>query len=183
MAEKNNKAMWLTIVGVFLVLVAIVSIVSFLLGGQTTTDNQSGNIISSESLTCKGIDVPYQFISYDNSKEKRVKITISFNDNELSAISFFYDLYYNDAQSIETSKTVNSAELNVFYGKDGLPANSFSKSLTGDGQKATIALYANATDFNDRTSKYFMADGLGMHSNSESFMKKYAEQGLNCIKN
>lgn len=177
---KNNQRVWLVIIGIFLVLVSIVSIVLFLLNGQTTITSQNGGVIRTESLVCEGDNVPYRFLSYDNSNVKRAKITASFNDDKLDAISFSYSLYYSDLKLIETSKTINSAELNVFYGKDGLPANSFSKSLYSDSEKVMISLYADTNDFNDKTSKYFMADGLGKNSSFDSFVKVYTSQGFNC---
>ena len=180
---KNKQKVWLTIIGIFLILISIVSIICFLLSGQTTTTGQTGSIVSSNSLTCEGNNIPYQFLSYDNAKSKNAKITASFNDDKLNAISFSYTLYYGSPEQAEESKTINSAELNVFYGKDGLPANSFSKSLYADNEKTVISLYANTDDFNDRTSKYFIADGLGKNSSFDSFVKKYEEQGFICKQN
>lgn len=182
--KKNRKAVWLTIFGIILVIISIISIILFLLHGQTTVTGQnSETVISSESITCSGENIPYQFLSYDNATKKTAKVTTSFNNNEFNAISLSYTLYYNDTKSIESSKTINSAELNIFYGKDGLPSNSFSKSFYSDNEKVVISLYADTADFNDKTSKYFIADGLGKNSSPESFIKTYEAQGFRCEKN
>lgn len=182
--KKNRKAVWSTIFGIILVIISIISIILFLLHGQTTVTGQnSETVISSESITCSGENIPYQFLSYDNATKKTAKVTTSFNNNKFNAISLSYTLYYNDTKSIESSKTINSAELNIFYGKDGLPSNSFSKSLYSDNEKVVISLYADTADFNDKTSKYFIADGLGKNSNPESFIKTYEAQGFKCENN
>ena len=177
--RKNN---WLAIMGVILIIVSAISIIWFFLRGETTIVGQNGGIINRESFNCEAENAQYQFLGYDNATRKNAKVTAVFDDGKFSSISLLYTLYYNDKSRIENSKTVNSAELNVFYGKDGLPANSFSKSLYADDEKVTISLYANKNNFNSKTSKYFMADNLNEGSDYQSFIDVYVKGGFYCIK-
>lgn len=182
--SRNKKSVCFTIIGMVFVMVSVLLITLFLLNGHNTIIEQNGNIIvNGESITCSGENMPYQFLSYDNAVKKTVKITISFNNDKFNAASLFYALYYNDSKIAESSKIVNSNGLNVFYSKDGLPSNSFSKSLYSDNEKAVISLYADISDFSNKTSKYFMADGLGKDSSPSSFEKIYETQGFKCEKN
>ena len=181
--ESKSKKTWLITAGILLILISVISIILFLLNGQTVVTGQNGGITRSTSLTCEGDNIPYHFLSYDNAKSKNAKITASFNDDKLNAISFAYTLYYDDLKTIENSKTINSAELNIFYGKDGLPANSFSKSLYSDDEKVVISLYANASDFDNKASRYFIADGLDKNSNANAFLQTYKSQGVKCENN
>lgn len=167
-------------IGIFLIIVSIILIAVFLLKGQTTVTGQNGSTINSESLICESENQNYQFLSYDRTTRKTAKISALFNNNELNSISLLYTLYYSDLELVETSKTVNSAQLNVFYSKDGLPANSFFKSVSSSNITVTISLYADKTNFDNKTSKYFMADGLDKISNYEDFKKLYTERGFTC---
>lgn len=178
--NSNKNRVGLTIVGIILIIASVILFVFFFLRGQTTITGQNGEIITRESLTCEAKNPEYQFLSYDNTDNKIAKIIVLFDNHKFDSISFMYTLYYNDTESIRTSKTINSAQLNVFYGKDGLPANSFTKTFSSDDEKVTMSLYANADDFNSVTSKYFMADGLDDKSNLDIFVKKFNEQGFDC---
>lgn len=170
-------------IGIFLIIVSVILIIIFLLKGQTTVVGQNGSIINSESLVCESENQNYQFLSYDHAIRKTAKISALFNNNELSSISLLYTLYYSDSELIEASRTINSSQLNVFYSKDGLPANSFSKSVSSNNAVVTISLYADKTNFNNETSKYFMADKLDEKSNPEDFEKLYIEKGFTCRDN
>lgn len=181
--RDNKKNIWMLSIGIFLIIVSIISITIFLLKGQTTITGQNGSVISSESLVCESENQNYQFLSYDHAIRKTAKISALFNNNELSSISLLYALYYSDSELIETSRTINSAQLNVFYSKDGLPANSFSKSVSSSNATVIISLYADKANFNNKTSKYFMADNLGEKSSPEDFEKLYTEKGFTCRDN
>lgn len=181
--RNNKKNIWMLGIGIFLIIVSIVTITMFLLKGQTAVTGQNGSIVSSESLVCESENQNYQFLSYDYATRKTTKISALFNNNELSSISLIYTLYYSDSELIETSRTVNSAQLNVFYSKDGLSANSFFKSVSSNDATVIISLYTDKTNFNNKTSKYFMADGLDKKSNPENFKKLYIEKGFACKDN
>ena len=169
--------------GILLIIISIILIAVFLLKGQTTVTGQNGSITTVKSLVCETDNPEYQFLSYDNSDKKNAKVSVLFNANGINSISLLFTLHYSDSKAVDSSRAINSANLYIFYGEDGLPANSFSKSLSSDNEKVTISLYASRDDFNSMTSKYFMADGLEENSDIEDFERSYTKQWFVCIKN
>ena len=113
--ESKNKKTWLVAVGILLILISVISIILFLLNGQTIVTGQNGGITKSASLTCEGSNISYRFLSYDDTKSKNAKITASFNDDRLNAISFAYTLYYDNPRTIESSKTIVTKVLSNFF--------------------------------------------------------------------
>jgi len=178
--SKTSKKTWLVpVIGVFVV-VAIVIACVLGMQGQTTISGNQTTVSKGKTIVCNIDNFIYPYFRYDESNKKDLSITVLFSGEALRAVSLKYSLYYSDANTIESSKAHNHAEMNKRFGADGLSADAYSATYSAQSDKLVLSLYVEATDFDSVAAKYFLADGLNKNSSFSDFEKNYKSQNFSC---
>ena len=177
--SKKDHGWIYVLIGLICVIVSIVSIILFLLQGDTKTTS-GGKIEVSETITCEGDGIFYPLFKYDNSKRKTILIKALFNDDKFETINLVYKLDYDNIEQAKQSNNENHAAMNKSFAADSLSADSFEAHYSDLKDGAQMALYAKAKELNGVTAKYFLLDGVTNYT-KDNLTKKYNDQGLNCI--
>ncbi|MDO4611722.1 MAG: hypothetical protein Q4B34_02590 [Candidatus Saccharibacteria bacterium] len=178
--KKKKKMDWMGSVGLTLLGVAVVLLIWFFLNGETKTTGGEGEIVRNSSLICSVEGVSYPIFTVDESTGKKLETRVIFNDDEVSAISLIQTLYYTDLATAEKSESHNHSAMNKSFARAGLEADALSASYSAFEDKMIMKLYAEGSELNDVSMKYFLAEGLNRESTIEDFTKVYNEQGLSC---
>lgn len=178
----NSKSVknWIMPIGVILILLAVVLATVFLLRGNTTVTDNKGATVKNMTLSCIASGIEYPFFRYDNSTNKETKITLLFNGDNFKSISLFHTLHYGDADSVKGSEAQNHAAMNISFGENNLDADALSATYSMQTNKLIFTLYADVTDFNNNTSKYFLARDYDNKTTINNLKKNYEDQGFNC---
>lgn len=178
---KTRCTCWLVSSGVFLCVLAIISLFVFLMRGNTTISGNYPENVKDNSIICNSDNFDYPFFRYDNSLEKNAKISILFNDDSFKSISLVYTLFYNNEIGAKTSETQNHAAMNINFGESGLGGDSFSAHYNINGNKMTMNIYATSSDLQAmHGNKYFLIDNLPLESSIEQYKKHLEKQGFAC---
>lgn len=179
--EENQKG-WLTIAGLMLVLIAIVSIVLFLLFGETRVTGE-WSTKPTETATCESSEVIYPIFKYNDADSRSLKIITTFVDDILDSVSLTYQLKYNDLALAEKSDAENQAAMNFSFGDNGFNPNAFDAKYSNINGVFQMTLYAKPENLSGSALKYFLLDGLNVTKTytQDSIVKAYANRGLNCV--
>lgn len=175
----NNKNISL-ILGLCLVIVAIIVIILFFLKGNTVISNTGGDTTTTEALACESSKVSYPYFTYDNSTKKNMKINIIFMNNKIDSISLIYNLYYNSAEEINRSESLNHAEMNKNFATKGLDADSLDAKYSKLDTSLQMTLNAETQKINEISARYFLLDKAASSYNMDSLSKQYNSKGLDC---
>lgn len=179
--KKHISKAWLVIAGTLLICVAVVCLLLFLMNGKTTITGENEGTKVQEKIVCTSNDTAYPLFSYDNSDQKSIEVTATFQDDELDSIALIYKLYYSDAEMIEKSESVNHGELNILSQDEGFGPDAFNATYGKLKDALQLSLFAKKDDLNNKAMKYFMLSKLNMTPyTQEKITKLYNEQGLDC---
>lgn len=185
MEEKTKK--WklsdktvLQSLGLCLLIIAVILIVIFFLNGSTTIYNDGGEIATTESITCESSEVSYPFFAFDNSDRKQLKINVLLSNNKIDQLSLIYRLYYNSSSDINTSETLNHANMNKHFGISGLTADALGAKYSKLDDSLQLTLNSKAKEINEISAKYYLLDEAANYYNKETITKNYNSKGLDC---
>lgn len=179
--KSHNSYAKYIIISLGLICVAAVCFIIFFLHGGTTVIENGSEDTTQERLICKSTTTAYPLFTYDNSNSKTMDITATFNNDELKSISLIYKLYYNDAELIAKSESVNHGALNTLSQNEGLGPDAFDAKFGKLKDSLQLSLYAAGSDINEKALKYFMLDSLNSKPyTQDKLMKVYTGQGFSC---
>ena len=182
--ENTKKAHWsktaLVAVSFILIVVAVVSLLLFLMHGETTVTGAYEGTEVQENLVCESKITAYPLFSYDHSSSKTLSVNAIFKAHKLTSISLLYKLNYNSQEEIEKSEAVNHGALNLLSQGEGLGPDAFAAKYSKLKDGMQLSLYASGSDINEKALKYFMLSDLTTPYTQEKVAKVYAGQGLNC---
>ena len=182
--KPRNSKTALVIVGIIAICIAVVCILVFFMQGKTTVVGDYSGTKTQARLICESTTTSYPLFNYDNSTGKSMKITATFEDDELNTISLIYKLNYNDAEEIKKSESVNHAALGVRSQDDGLGPDAYEAKYSKLKDGLQLSLYASKDDIDSRALEYFLLNDLiSTPYNQEKVAKIYAKQGLKCEAN
>ena len=180
--KKGGKNTFI-LAGMGLIIVAVILIVVFLLNGSMTIDNAPGDATVTKSLSCESTQVPYPMIGHDDAEKRFLKINVIFKDQKVDKISLIYKMFYDDADKINASKSLNHADLNINFGSDSLSADSFGAVYSSLKDAMQISLHAEARDVNEVSAKYFLLDDAARLYDRDKLAKLYNSKGFDCTTN
>ena len=181
--QKKMAGLWPVFVIIFLLVMIVVFLLIKMAGDTTTSGGFPGNE-STKSLTCESNKYTYSFFTYDHSTRKESTFTATFKNDRLSNISFMYLLYYQTDEQVTESEAVNHAAMNISFSNSGLGADMFNatyaKMVTND-KVMKMSLFANVTDINDVTSKYWLLESIKNKDYSlNDIQSVYRKAGFDC---
>ena len=179
--QKHIDGVWITLIGIILLISAGVFLIIFLTTGNTTTSGKYPDPKTTQTISCSSSSLIYPFFTYDHSKKKNLTINATFDEDSLSSISLLQKLFYDDAAQIKTSNSENHAAMNLKTQAEGLGPDAFDAhySELSDGVETT--LYAKANNIDQKTEKYFLLDGLAQDDYKiQKVLARYQNIGLNC---
>lgn len=180
--NSNNKGLWLLIAGIILICIAVVCIVLFLIKGQTTVTSSTDST-TTEHLSCESHTTPYPLFEYDESDSKSLKVNATFENDSLSSISLIYKLTYQDEDKLKLSEAKNHYALNHISQGEGLGPDAYNAKYSKGQDSIQLSLYANKSEIESKTLKYFMLNKLTSTPYTQNqIIKAYAAQGLKCEK-
>lgn len=173
---------WFRYVGIFLVLIAGIFLVWFLMKGKTTISGNWPEPETSQSITCEIDNFAYPFFAYDKSTKKNIKINIIFNNDNLYSIALINTLYYDTENAIASSEAINHASMGLSFADNDLDAESLGMSFSKLQDSLKMSLYAKKSEINNQSAKYFMlektsADGAYTF---DEIKYLYENKGFNC---
>ncbi len=178
--KKKKKMDWMGSVGLTLLGVAAVLLIWFFLNGETKTTGGGGEVVRNSSLLCSVEGVSYPIFTVDEATDKKLETRVVFNSDGVEAISLIQTLYYTNLTAAEKSESHNHAAMNKSFARAGLSADALGATYSAFEDKMVMTLYADGSDLDDTSIKYFLAEGLTRESTIEDFTKIYNEQGLSC---
>lgn len=183
--KKSNKMSWMVTIGLSLMLTAVVLLVCFFLQGETKVTESQKTVETSQTLICEVSNQIYPIFSYDNAREKDLKINVKLADDKLNSISLIYTLYYDNTKGLTDSENLNRAAIGKSFGEDGLAHDALGASFSKGSDLLQFSLYATANEITNTTAKYFALDKLiGQNEYTKSTLQKtYTNKGLRCTTN
>lgn len=190
MEEKKTKKVristgGLMLIGLLLIVVSVVSLVWFLIQGQTTVTGGWPEVETTQSLVCENDNKTYPFFEYDESIKKNIKINAIFNDDKLSSIALRYILYYDTKTKITDSENINHTAMSQSFAESGLEFDALGSDYSKGSDLLQFGLYANAEKINNISAKYFMLSELDRAGEyTQSMVKRdYQNKGFKCVVN
>lgn len=180
---KKHSSNWIFLAGGAFLFIIIALVAWFFMNGETKVTGNFPDAESSESISCEALNIDYPFFNTDGANKKSARIATTFSDNELDSISLIYSLYYNSAEDITHSETVNHTNINFSSQKDGLGPDVHNLHFNKAADHLEARFYAKASDINSENAKYLMLNGLPDGDNySKSLIEIiYEGQGFNCV--
>ena len=180
--RNNREKLLAKIILTFAVLAGIISIILFLLNGNTTTKTSDIKTIKNTSLRCSSNTVKYPFATYDNSLKKELKIDLIFNENILKTIALSYSLYYDNEEAVAISETQNHAAINIKFQNEGLGPDALNAKYTKLNDNFRLNLYHNGEKIDPVSAKYFLIknDGGNLLETLSEYKTNYEQQNLIC---
>lgn len=177
---KKKLKFWLVSVGlVLLIIIAISALILFFTKGNVVVTGEYQATESVRSIACEARGLGYPFFKYDNSIDKTITVKATFNNDSLNTIALVYMLYYTDEATVKTSEAENHAAMNLRFQSEALGADALGAKYARltDGMK--FSLYADKSEMNGRTIKYFLLDNISDYG-IKTLIDKYQMLGLNC---
>lgn len=179
----KNRKNWLIVASLFLILLAIVITIVFLLKGSMVKTGEWNRMRTTETVTCESSKITYPIYKYDNTDNRLLKIITTFANNNLDKISLRYQLKYDDATLARKSDAENQAAMNHSFNDNGLEPYAFYAKYSNINNVFQMTLYAKSEDLNKDTLKYFMLDALKNTNDytKDSVVEAYTNKGLDCV--
>lgn len=175
--RRNNTRNWLAWAGGSLIFIAITFTIIFFTHGQTTIIDKQPKKETTESLACSGENINYPIFTYDNSAKKATKINATFNNGELSSISFVHTLYYDDYEKIIASEAINHAAVNI----DSQSTDIFNAYYSKFSDAMRMTMYTKSDALNNNNKKYLMLNSVSTSNlTKEAIKQNYEAQGFIC---
>ncbi|MBP5513154.1 hypothetical protein J6X73_03295 [Candidatus Saccharibacteria bacterium] len=176
---RGPSGLWILVVSLFFACVAIVLFLS-ITGQRKTTLGSNGEVEHVRSLTCESDDFLYPYLKFDESDKKEFRIIVTFNGDEIRAISLQQMLYYNSDELIVGSEAENHAAINLSFAGDGLMADAFRANFAKLSDGLRISLYGMGEQMGNEFKKYFLLDTVN-DANHENILQNYEAMGLKCV--
>lgn len=175
--SKKHTKVALTLI-ILVIVVASVTILYFLLRGNTTVTHTAIDNESSVSFTCTANNFSYPFFDYDESIKKETTVNVIFSDNnKLSSISLTEIMYYPNTAMAEKSSTLNHASMNKSFGSI-LGADALNANYNVSDSAMRMQIYANSSQYAEESKKYFLANDS--EDNMRSLKRNFEKQGFEC---
>ena len=176
--ERNKR--YLGVVGVFLIIIAIVLFIIFLLRGQTVISGGWQGSEETQSITCESSNIDYPLFRDNNSTTKNTKIRAIFGNDNLKTISIVYTLFFDEPTQASRSEAQNHAEMADHFNEDKLGVDALGISYSINNDKLVTTMVASANQINDKTLKYFL---LNYKNNltQKDIEQSYINQGFTCV--
>ena len=175
----KNKSIFI-LLGFIAISIAIISIFAIFVNGNVKTVNSPASIETTASLSCTIENFTYPFFTYDKSNSKSVDVSLLFNNGELSSISLTTKMQYNSDKEANISSSQNHAAMNMSFGQE-LGADALSANYSNNNNTFRMSIYANMSQYNDDTKKYFLVETSS--ENINDFEYNYVSKEFNCKKN
>ena len=172
--------MKLGFLSIVLVCVSVVSILLFLMHGETTVTGVYDGAEVQYDLVCESGITAYPLFNYDNSYKKSLKINAIFKSNKISSISLIYKLFYDNQADIDKSESINHAALNLLSQGEGLGPDVYDAKFSKLTDGLQLSLYASGNNITEKALKYFMLSDLTAPYTQEKTARVYANKGLDC---
>lgn len=182
-AEKNNKA--LRLIGILLFLLVAVVIIIWLLHGNTTTTGQYPENVNNESLICTSNSLVPEKINSIDSEDKEIKINAVFDGtDELKRIYFTYTLKYANEDEAYGAEAKSHAFFNKALSASGYKVDKFENKFSRYNEKLIIGLTMTKDELDEFSAPYFMLkpDESGRINlrTINDFQNNYESQGFTC---
>lgn len=184
--NKNHaKALAFSILGAVLVVVAIVLLILFFTRGETTTSGDFPDDEPTISTTCTSKIVNYPFFTTEGAKKKEMDIKVVANKDKIGTISLVYKLYFDSEDERKANRDRNHYDMNMRFSEDKMEADSLGATYSMLSDSFKFTLFADASDLNNTTMKYFMLEDLKNNGGYPyaSVKKTYQSKGFNCTEN
>ena len=176
---RGSSGLWILVVSLLFACVAIVLFLS-IMGQRKTTFGSNGEVEHVKSLTCESDDFLYPYLKFDESEKKEFRIIVTFNGDEIGAISLQQMLYYNSDELIVGSEAENHAAMNLSFAGDGLMADAFGANFAKLSDGIRVSLYGVGEQMGGEFKKYFLLDTV-VDVNYENVLRNYEAMGLECV--
>ena len=176
-SKSLNKTI-LVIVGIALSIIAAILLLWFLLKGETKTTGEWTSTETTESLSCKANNLPYQVYETSNILNSTTQINATFNNDKISSISLIRKANYANTETAKVENDALIAAMNIDFGKNNMEAFALDATFNVNDNIAQMNLYTNQSDLNDKSAKYFILDDLP--SKIDDYQKAYQAKGFKC---
>jgi len=182
MDEKDKKkTIWPYILIICLVVgLVVVLLCIFFFSGSTKKTGSGSTIKTTQSLTCEGNNIVYPILQSINSDKKDMKINVIFDGDRVGSLSLVYKLYYSDVSSIDRASVNARIIMNESFDGAGLGSDALGVTYSKLDDAMQFGLYAQGTDINGATAKYFMIDSYDSKLDKDFLEKNYNNEGLKC---
>lgn len=155
--NRNKNKAWMTFLAIFLLCLAVVLIIWFLLKGETRVTGSFPDDTTSVSLSCEREGEPYPFFGYDESESKKTKINMIFQQDKLHTISLIQTMIYNNSEYAAKSETLNRVSINENLGNE-LSSNSMDVRYTVNGNTMQMVLSVDTDKLSETEKKFFLIE-------------------------
>lgn len=180
---KTKKT--IAILTILISILVLIIVLILLMRGETKTSGNFPANVEGESLTCESHSIKYPFFATDGAKSRDLKITASFYDKKMNAISLEYTLFYDTEEQIKASEAHNHAAMNISFGSSGLSADAFNANYSKMSNAMKMLLFVKEEEFDMNSAKYFMVEvqeKKDLPEKIDGFEKIYKSQGFACNK-
>ena len=158
--SKSLNETVLVIIGIILFVVAAILLLCFLLKGETKTTGEWTGVRTTESLSCKANNLPYPVYETSSILNSTTQINATFDNDKIGSISLMRKTNYASAEIAKVENDALTAAMNMDFGKNDMKAFALDATFSVDDNTAQMSLYANQSDLNKKSVKYFMLDNL-----------------------
>lgn len=176
-SNKKSKKNWYILALIIGLILIIIFVIWFLMRGETKTTGDYPEDTTPESLECVGKNIPYKIFA-DTLSDIEIKINGIFINGKIGSISLVYKSKYNSAEAAKTMSDAHEGDMNMSFYKNNMNSYSLNATYTINENVAQMSLYANSSDLNDISAKYFMLDSLP--KNLTEYKKDYIAKGFSC---
>ncbi len=186
-SKKSSKKWIYALIGCLLVIVAGVSVVLFLLQGETKVTNSDGSKEVAHSLVCEGNIDEYPFFKHDDSDSKSVKVNALYDGEKLDSISFTYQMTYKgdkkDVKDLKKISDANSGDIEKEFDDSGVNYGAFDIKFTTLENGVQMAMYAKTKELSSSSAKFFLLDSASGQYKVDNLKNIYGTKGLKCVEN
>lgn len=179
----KSANLWSIIAGILLITTSMVLLVWFMARGETAIDNGTAEVYRSKTLTCKIDNYRYPFFTHDESIEKSLEVDFIFGEKDIQAVALKYILKYKNADDVRQSEAKNHAAMNISFSNDKINTDALSTSYSKQNDKLITTLYADNSNLDKKTKKYFLInDESDAKMPIDFYEKNYTTKGFKCEK-
>lgn len=183
--KKKTKPNIPAIIGIFLILVALVLIVVFLMEGETIVTGGFPDQESAVSTTCASTSIEYPIFTLNDAARKKLEIKVVANGDKVSTIGLVNQLYYSSEEAIRNSEAVNHFAMNKSFEDDGMKPDDLGATYMKLSDNLKMSLFAQGVDLDQTSLKYFLLNDVEMKDELKygAVKKAYQSLGFSCVEN